>query len=90
MSVVGPRPRSIIHNRRFSEIVQFYSCRAFVKPGITGLAQVSGYRGEMKTDQDVLECTKLDIKYIENWSLPLEFWIIFNTIGQIFKPPKTG
>jgi lipopolysaccharide/colanic/teichoic acid biosynthesis glycosyltransferase len=90
MSVVGPRPRSIIHNRRFSEIVQFYSCRAFVKPGITGLAQVSGYRGEMKTDQDVLECTKLDINYIENWSLSLEFWILFSTIIQILRPPKTA
>ena len=89
MSVVGPRPRSIIHNRRFSEIVQFYNCRAFVKPGITGLAQVSGYRGEMKNDQDVLECTRLDIKYIEKWSLPLDLWIILNTMYQIFRPPKT-
>jgi lipopolysaccharide/colanic/teichoic acid biosynthesis glycosyltransferase len=90
MSIVGPRPRSIIHNRRFSEIVQFYNCRAFVKPGITGLAQISGYRGEMKTDQDVLECTKLDINYVENWSLPLDFWILFNTIIQVLRPPKTA
>ena len=90
MSVVGPRPQSIIHNRRFSEIAEGYHCRAFAKPGITGLAQISGYRGEMKNDQDVLERTKLDIEYIENWSLPLDFWIIFNTMYQILRPPKTA
>ena len=44
----------------------------------------------MKTDQDVLECTKLDIKYIETWSLPLDFWILFNTIIQVLRPPKIG
>ena len=90
MSVIGPRPQSIIHNRRFSEIAEAFHCRTFVKPGITGLAQVQGYRGEMKSDQDVLERTKLDIKYIENWSLPLDFWITLNTIYQIFRSPKTA
>ena len=90
MSVVGPRPQSIIHNRRFSEIVEGYHCRAFVKPGITGLAQISGYRGVMKNDSDVIERTMLDIRYIENWSLPLDFWIILNTMAQLFRPPKTA
>ena len=90
MSVAGPRPRRPIHNRRFSEIAQGYHCRAFVKPGITGLAQVSGYCGEFKNDADVTECTKLDVKYVENWSLPLDFWIILNTIFQILRPPKTA
>ena len=90
MSVVGPRPQSIIHNRRFSEVAEGYHCRAFVKPGITGLAQISGYRGETKNNQDVVERTKLDIKYVEEWSLPLDFWIIFNTTYQIFRPPKIG
>jgi lipopolysaccharide/colanic/teichoic acid biosynthesis glycosyltransferase len=90
MSVVGPRPQSIIHNRRFSAVAEFYHCRAFVKPGITGLAQISGYRGEVRTDQDVVERTKLDIRYIENWSLPLDLWIIFNTMYQILRPPKTA
>jgi lipopolysaccharide/colanic/teichoic acid biosynthesis glycosyltransferase len=90
MSVVGPRPQSIIHNRRFSAVAEVYHCRAFAKPGITGLAQVSGYRGEMKNDQDVLERTMLDIKYIENWSLPLDFWIISNTMYQIFRPLRTA
>ena len=90
MSLVGPRPHMIIHNRRFSEIMEKYHVRTFAKPGITGLAQMSGYRGEAKDDKDVVERAKLDIKYIENWSLPLDFWIIFKTMLQVVKPPKTA
>jgi lipopolysaccharide/colanic/teichoic acid biosynthesis glycosyltransferase len=90
MSVVGPRPHMIIHNRRFSEVMEAYHVRTFAKPGITGLAQMSGYRGEAKNEEDVVERAKLDIKYIENWSLPLDFWIIFSTMCQVFKPPKTA
>ena len=90
MSLVGPRPHMIIHNRRFSDIMEKYHVRTFAKPGITGLAQMSGYRGEAKDDKDVMERAKLDIKYIENWSLPLDFWIIFQTMLQVVKPPKTA
>ncbi|HEY5741808.1 MAG TPA: exopolysaccharide biosynthesis polyprenyl glycosylphosphotransferase [Terrimicrobiaceae bacterium] len=90
MSVVGPRPHMIIHNRRFSEVMEAYHVRTFAKPGITGLAQMSGYRGEAKNDQDVVERAQLDIKYIENWSLPFDFWIILNTMYQVFRPPKTA
>jgi exopolysaccharide biosynthesis polyprenyl glycosylphosphotransferase len=90
MSVVGPRPHMIIHNRRFSEVMREYHVRTFAKPGITGLAQMSGYRGEAKNDQDVVDRAKLDIRYIEDWSLPLDFWIIFSTMCQVFKPPKTA
>jgi exopolysaccharide biosynthesis polyprenyl glycosylphosphotransferase len=90
MSVVGPRPHMIIHNRRFSEIMDKYHVRTFAKPGITGLAQMSGYRGEAKNDEDVIERAKLDIKYIEDWSLPLDFWIILKTMLQVVKPPKTA
>jgi lipopolysaccharide/colanic/teichoic acid biosynthesis glycosyltransferase len=90
MSVVGPRPQLPIHNRRFSQVVREYHCRTFAKPGITGLAQMSGYRGEVRDDADIVERTKLDLKYIENWSLPLDFWIIFKTIPQLFKPPTTA
>ena len=90
MSVVGPRPHMIIHNRRFSEVMQAYHVRTFAKPGITGLAQMNGYRGEAKDDKDVVERAELDIKYIENWSLPLDFWIIFNTMLHVFRPPKTA
>ena len=90
MSIVGPRPHTIIHNRRFSEIMDDYHVRSFVKPGITGLAQMSGFRGEAKDDGDVRASATLDIRYIENWSLPLDFYIIFSTGCQIFKPPPTA
>jgi exopolysaccharide biosynthesis polyprenyl glycosylphosphotransferase len=90
MSVVGPRPHMIIHNRRFSAVMREYHVRTFAKPGITGLAQMSGYRGEAKNEQDVVERAQLDIKYIEDWSLPLDCWIIFNTMRQVFRPPKTA
>jgi exopolysaccharide biosynthesis polyprenyl glycosylphosphotransferase len=90
MSVVGPRPHMIIHNRRFSEIMEAYHVRTFAKPGITGLAQMSGYRGEAKNDQDVVERAQLDIKYIESWSLPLDFWIIFNTMYRVVRPHETA
>ena len=69
MSLVGPRPNLIIHNRRFGEVVDYYHMRTLAKPGITGLAQMKGYRGEVKDDKDVEERAKLDIQYIESWSL---------------------
>ena len=51
---------------------------------------MSGYRGEAKNDQDVVERAKLDIKYIEDWSLPLDFWIIISTFVQVFRPKDTA
>jgi putative colanic acid biosynthesis UDP-glucose lipid carrier transferase len=90
MSLVGPRPHMIIHNRRFSEIMDKYHVRTFAKPGITGLAQMSGFRGEAKNDEDIKARAKLDIEYIENWSMPFDFWIIFKTMFKIVKPPKTA
>jgi lipopolysaccharide/colanic/teichoic acid biosynthesis glycosyltransferase len=89
MSVVGPQPYTIVQNRRFSEVMDQYHVRTFAKPGITGLAQTNGFRGEAKNDEDIIERSKLDIEYIERWSLPLDFWIIFRTILQIFKPHRT-
>ncbi len=90
MSLVGPHPNTPIQNRRFSEIMDQYHVRTFAKPGISGLAQVSGYRGEPRDDSDVAESAKLDIRYIETWSLPLDFYIIFKTILQVIKPLKTA
>jgi putative colanic acid biosynthesis UDP-glucose lipid carrier transferase len=86
MSVVGPRPHMIVHNRRFEEIMASYRVRAFIKPGITGIAQVSGYRGEARTDSEILERVKLDIAYVENWSLWQDFVIVFKTFLQVVKP----
>jgi len=90
MSVVGPRPHMIVHNRRFQEIMASYRVRAFIKPGITGIAQVSGYRGEARTDSEILERVKRDIAYVENWSLWQDFVIVFKTLTQVIKPHHTA
>lgn len=80
MSVVGPRPHMVQHTNEFANRVDKYMLRHFVKPGITGLAQVRGYRGEIETDTDILNRTKFDIFYIENWSLFLDIKIIVQTV----------
>lgn len=90
MSVVGPRPHLLEHNEQFARALHNYHVRAHVKPGITGLAQVKGFRGETKTQQDVIKRVKADIYYLENWSISLDIWIIIQTYGQIFFPPKTA
>ena len=59
--------------------------RHYVKPGITGLAQVKGFRGEIETDEDMINRIKFDVFYIENWSLIMDFKIIFQTVVNIFK-----
>jgi putative colanic acid biosynthesis UDP-glucose lipid carrier transferase len=59
--------------------------RHYVKPGITGLAQVRGFRGEIETDTDMINRVRLDVFYIENWSLLLDLNIIFQTVVNIFK-----
>jgi putative colanic acid biosynthesis UDP-glucose lipid carrier transferase len=59
--------------------------RHYVKPGITGLAQVKGYRGEIETDEDMINRIKFDVFYIENWSLVMDIKIIIQTVVNIFK-----
>ena len=80
MSVVGPRPHMLKLSLEYNEIVDKYMLRQFVKPGITGLAQVRGYRGEIEEDADIINRVKFDIFYIENWSLILDMKIIFQTV----------
>jgi len=79
MSVVGPRPHMIKENERYSKSVDKFMVRHFVKPGITGLAQVKGFRGEIETDEDIINRVKYDIYYLENWSLILDLNIVFLT-----------
>ncbi|MBQ4801406.1 exopolysaccharide biosynthesis polyprenyl glycosylphosphotransferase [Aquimarina sp. MMG015] len=85
MSVVGPRPHMVKHNEDFARKVDKFMVRHFVKPGISGLAQVSGFRGEIETDKDIVNRVKYDIFYIENWSLLLDIKIIFLTILNALK-----
>ncbi|MBT8324769.1 MAG: undecaprenyl-phosphate glucose phosphotransferase [Winogradskyella sp.] len=84
MSVVGPRPHLWKQNEMYGNRISKYMVRYFVKPGITGLAQVRGYRGEIQTKKDIINRTKYDIFYIENWSLLLDFNIIIQTVLNVF------
>jgi putative colanic acid biosynthesis UDP-glucose lipid carrier transferase len=87
MSVVGPRPHMISYTDDYSKKVDKYNFifRHHVKPGITGLAQIKGYRGEVETDKDIINRIKYDIFYIENWSVLLDLKIIIQTILNTFK-----
>lgn len=88
MSVVGPRPHPVSHTEMFVGKIDKFMVRHFVKPGITGLAQVSGYRGEIETEKDIINRVKYDIFYLENWSVFLDIKIIFMTIVNAFKGDK--
>ncbi|WP_233266003.1 undecaprenyl-phosphate glucose phosphotransferase [Formosa sp. L2A11] len=85
MSVVGPRPHMVSHTHMYAKRIDKFMVRHFVKPGITGLAQVSGFRGEVETDKDIINRVKYDIFYIENWSILLDIKIIFQTMLNALK-----
>jgi putative colanic acid biosynthesis UDP-glucose lipid carrier transferase len=85
MSVVGPRPHMIKENDKYYKTVDKYMLRHVIKPGITGLAQVSGFRGEVQKDSDIINRIKFDIFYLENWSVLLDMKIIFRTITNLIK-----
>ena len=85
MSVVGPRPHLWSQNRVYGNRIKKYMVRHYVKPGITGLAQVRGYRGEIETDEDMVNRIKYDVYYIENWSIILDLKIIVQTVVNIFQ-----
>ncbi len=85
MSVVGPRPHLWSQNKTYGNKIKKYMVRHYVKPGITGLAQVKGYRGEIETENDMVNRIKFDVYYIENWSLLMDIKIIIQTVVNIFK-----
>ena len=85
MSIVGPRPHMLLHTEEYSSLINKYMVRQLVKPGITGIAQVRGYRGETKEIEDMEGRVRLDVWYIENWSLPLDINVVFLTIWNVFK-----
>jgi putative colanic acid biosynthesis UDP-glucose lipid carrier transferase len=91
MSVVGPRPHMLKHNEMYAELIDNYNQRTFVKPGITGLAQVLGYRGETESDLFLMKIrVRMDIFYINNWSYLLDFKIVMKTIFNVFIPNKNA
>jgi putative colanic acid biosynthesis UDP-glucose lipid carrier transferase len=85
MSVVGPRPHLWSQNKIYASKINKYMVRHYVKPGVTGLAQVRGYRGEIETDNDMISRIRFDVYYIENWSFVLDIKIIIQTVINIFK-----
>lgn len=84
MSLVGPRPHAVQHDQVYSERVDDYYARNNIKPGMTGLAQVRGYRGETKDIDQMTKRIESDIEYINNWSLWLDLSILVRTVG-VFK-----
>jgi len=90
MSIVGPRPHMLQLNEKFSRLVPGYSTRHRFKPGMTGLAQVRGFRGETKNTDDMLARIRFDIFYIENWSIWLDLKIIFLTLKNIITGKSMG
>lgn len=83
MSVVGPRPHMVMHTLEYSRSIDKYLVRHFAKPGVTGLAQIKGYRGEVTKKSDIINRTRFDIFYLEKWSLGLDISIIVTTVKQI-------
>lgn len=90
MSVVGPRPHMLKHTEQYSELIHTYLVRHLIKPGITGWAQVNGFRGETNTLEHMQKRVEFDIWYIENWSFLLDLKIIFKTITNIFRGEKNA
>lgn len=88
MSIVGPRPHMVSQTKKYSRILDQYMVRHLIKPGITGWAQVMGARGEIYKDEDMNKRIKKDIWYIQNWSLFLDFKIIFLTVFNVIKGDK--
>ena len=85
MSVVGPRPHMIKENTKYAKSIDRFMLRHTVKPGITGLAQINGYRGEIEEVEDIINRIKYDIYYLENWSAILDIKIIINTTITFLK-----
>lgn len=84
MSIVGPRPHAVAHNEEWVKLVEGYARRHNILPGITGLAQVSGYRGETDTQEKINSRVRLDLQYVESWSLTLDIKILLKTVAVLF------
>jgi len=90
MSIVGPRPHVLAHDKLFAQQMNAYRTRFFAKPGITGLAQCNGFRGEITEPALLQKRIEFDLEYIANWSIWMDIQICFKTARQIVFPPKTA
>jgi len=84
ISIVGPRPHAVAHDLEYGNLIPEYNQRFLVKPGITGLAQINGWRGETDTLEKMQKRVDMDLDYINNWTLWLDIKIIFITIWKGF------
>ena len=80
MSLVGPRPHMLNHTERFNGMHAEYMVRHLVKPGVTGLAQINGFRGEIRSPDLLRKRVEYDIRYLENWSILEDIRILFATV----------
>lgn len=85
MTVVGPRPHMLKHTEEYSRLVDKFMVRHLIKPGITGWAQVNGYRGNTINPKYMIKRVRYDVWYVENWSLFLDIKIIFLTVYNVIK-----
>ncbi|HQO17423.1 MAG TPA: sugar transferase, partial [Methylotenera sp.] len=85
MSIVGPRPHAVAHNEMYRKLIKGYMIRHKVKPGITGWAQVCGFRGETETLDKMQTRIEYDIDYLRNWSPRLDIYIMLKTLWVIIK-----
>ncbi|MBS3936775.1 MAG: undecaprenyl-phosphate glucose phosphotransferase [Sulfuritalea sp.] len=85
MSIVGPRPHAVAHNELYRKLIGGYMLRHKVKPGITGWAQVNGYRGETETVEKMQRRIEFDLDYLRHWSLVLDLWIIAKTVLVVLR-----
>ena len=89
MSLVGPRPHAVAHNEFYRTKVPGYMARHQIKPGITGLAQVNGCRGETSDIKDMERRVQFDLQYIKNWSVWLDVWIMIRTVTTVLNTKDT-
>lgn len=90
MSIVGPRPHMLEHTESYRERIDEFMVRHWIKPGITGLAQAMGLRGETKEDSDMADRVKADVYYLEHWSILLDVKVFFWTIGNVLTGRNKG
>ena len=85
MSLVGPRPHAIVHNEEYTKVITNFMHRHKILPGMTGLAQIHGYRGETKSVDDMKHRVRLDLEYLYTWSIYLDLIILIKTPLALFK-----
>jgi putative colanic acid biosynthesis UDP-glucose lipid carrier transferase len=88
MSIVGPRPHAVAHNEQYRALINGYMVRHKVRPGITGWAQVNGFRGETETVEKMKQRVECDLDYLNLWSLSLDLWIVLKTVLVMVKDKK--